>query len=79
MFTLYNDVFWKTRQIVVKCEHEFFSPLYKVWTWQIALQFRYYSSFLQCEFQFLVSDLNQNGGFGHFTYYHKLLEEGKKC
>ena len=47
MFTLYNDVFWKTRQIVVKCEHEFFSPLYKVWTWQIALQFWYYSSFLQ--------------------------------
>ena len=40
--------FFKICQIVMKWEHEFFSPLYKVWTWQIVLQFRYYSSFLQC-------------------------------
>ena len=58
MFTLYNDFFWKICQIVIKCEQEFFSTLYKVWTWQIVLQFRYYSRFLQSRFLSLKSCVN---------------------
>ena len=53
MFTLYDDLTSFSKNIIVKCEHEFFSPFYKVWTWKIpsfCCNFTSFCSFLQCEY-----------------------------
>ena len=53
MFTLYDDLTSFSKNITVKCEHEFFSPFYKVWTWKIpsfCCNFTSFCSFLQCEY-----------------------------
>ena len=69
MFTLYNYVFWKFHQIVINCEHEFFLPLYKVWTWQIVLQFRPRIS-NSCYLETLFAIMNHYREFWTITCYN---------